>query len=225
MTNLSGGFTPASKLEGLLHGVTHFNHAAIMIQSNKTIYIDPYKLPDSAPDADLIFITHEHFDHFSAEDLAKISKPDTTVVVPESMAPQCATTGIATVVPVLPGKEYQVNGICFRTVAAYNINKQFHPKTNNWVGYLIQLNNNWYYHAGDTDLVPEMSQVKADVAFLPVGGTYTTTAEEAAQAAAIIKPAVAVPIHFGSVVGSVEDAQRFVKLLKTKVHGVILLKN
>ncbi|HYH02814.1 MAG TPA: MBL fold metallo-hydrolase [Bacillota bacterium] len=225
MTNLISGFAATTKPEDLLQGVEHFNQSTIKFHGNKIIYFDPYKLATEPHDADLIFITHTHSDHLSPADLAKAMKPDTTVIVTADGEAKVKAAGITKIITVVPDKDYQVDGVAFKTVPAYNTNKNFHLKEKGWVGYIIQLNNTRYYLAGDTDVIPEMNTFKADVAFLPVGGTYTTTATEAAQAANIIKPAVAVPIHFGSVVGTIEDAKQFIKLLNPEIKGVILQKN
>lgn len=123
-----------------------------------------------------------------------------------------------------PNKEYETQGINFNTIPAYNINKKFHPKENNWLGYIITINNVKYYVAGDTDITDENRKVKCDVAFVPVGGTYTMDFKEAAQLINEIKPKIAVPIHYGSIVGTEQDARNFINLLNSEIKGVILIK-
>jgi L-ascorbate metabolism protein UlaG (beta-lactamase superfamily) len=202
--------------------VHHFYQSTILIQGEKTIYFDPVQVSDALNNADIVFVTHTHGDHFSIPDIKKVMKPDATLVIPADGVGPAKDGGIKNVVSVLPNQDYTVAGLKFQTVPAYNINKGFHPKQNNWVGYLVKINKVTYYMAGDTDLIPEMKNIKADVMFLPVGGTYTMTAKEAAEAANLMKPSVAVPIHFGDVVGSMQDAKDFVSLLDQDIQGIIL---
>jgi L-ascorbate metabolism protein UlaG (beta-lactamase superfamily) len=206
----------------LLKNVHHFYQSTLLIQGDKTVYFDPVKVPDGLSKADLVFVTHTHGDHFSLPDIKKIMKPGATLVIPADGVSPAQDGGIENVLAVVPNKEYTVAGLKFQTVPAYNINKSFHSKQNNWVGYIVKINNVTYYIAGDTDLIPEMKDIKADVVFLPVGGTYTMTAKEAAEAANLMKPSVAVPIHFGDVVGSLQDAKDFVSFLDKDIQGVIL---
>ena len=174
-----------------------------------TVYIDPWDLTTTEP-ADVIFITHAHFDHFSKDDIDKVRKAKTTVVAPRDVAQALG----GDVKAVKPGDALQVSGIKVQAVPAYNVKPerlQNHPKANAWVGYILGLGPLRYYHAGDTDHAPELNAVKTDVAFLPIGGTYTMDAGEAAALARAIQPKVAVPMHYGFVVGSPADAERFAK--------------
>ncbi|MEN9625984.1 MAG: hypothetical protein RL557_312, partial [archaeon] len=167
--------------------------------------------------ADIIFITHAHYDHCSIEDIKKIIKPETIVVSTNDV--QSKLGKVAPHVNSLlveSGKEYTVNGINFHTVHSYNLGKQFHPRDNAWVGYIIDCGGTRLYHAGDSDFIKEMHSVKADVCLFPVGGTYTMNAEEATRAAEIIKPSLAIPMHWGSIVGTKNDAERFVNGCKEK---------
>ena len=189
-----------------------------IVDAGKQIYFDPYKVPDGLPKADVIFITHEHRDHYSPEDVAKIVKDDTKFVAPTDVA---KTIGEAAV-GMKPGDEVTVDGLKVKAIAAYNIDKfrtpgvPFHPKEKNWVGYVVTLaNGTTVYHAGDTDFTPEMKTVKVDVALLPVSGKYVMTAAEAVEAANAISPKVAVPMHYGGgVVGTEADAEAFKKGFK-----------
>lgn len=209
----------------LLEGVEHLTHAAVKIHNGQTLYFDPFDLTSQPHDADLIFITHLHYDHLSPEDIKAVANPETTLIAPADAVDKLQNLGLSKVILVNPGREYTVGEITFRAIPAYNLNKHFHPKDNGWVGYWVSVNHRRYYFAGDTDYIPEMNGIRADVAFLPIGGTYTMNPEEAAQAARAIKPAVAVPIHFGKVVGTLEDAKKFVALLDPQIQGVILSKN
>jgi L-ascorbate metabolism protein UlaG (beta-lactamase superfamily) len=187
-------------------------HSAFRIEDTSTqIYIDPYKLPENLPKADIIFITHAHYDHFSIEDIARIKKDNTIIVATKDVT---SKIGKGTVT-VVPGQNYTVGRLKVMTVPAYNLDKKFHPKGNNWVGYIITLSSGQrIYHAGDTDFIPEMRKVITDIALLPCGGTYTMTAQQAAEAANTFKPKVLIPMHWGEVVGSKADAEEVKKLYK-----------
>ena len=208
----------------MLENIQVLYHSSIKINIEKVIYIDPFKIEDNCHDADIIFITHSHYDHYSEEDIKKIIKENTKIVVTNDLQETASKlTNEENVISVQPNEKYCVAGIIFETIPAYNLNKQFHPKQNNWVGYVIELNGLKYYIAGDTDITDENKKVKCDVAFVPVGGTYTMTAKEAADLINIIKPKMAVPIHYGSVVGTKQDATDFVNLLDKGIEGKILL--
>ena len=198
----------------MLENIKWLGHAGFKINGEKTVYIDPFKINETEP-ADIIIVTHEHFDHLSPNDIKKIQTGNTTIVT----TPDCYSKISGNVKTISPGKTLIVDGIKIEAVPAYNINKQFHPKANAWMGVIISINNKRIYHAGDTDNIPEMSNLKnIDVALLPVSGTYVMTAEEAADAANRIMPKVAVPMHYGSIVGTRNDAEKFKKLCKCKVE-------
>jgi len=184
-----------------------------------TIYIDPYQLSvaqQGKNDADIILITHNHYDHLSLDDLKQLIRADkkTTFVAAKECVKQLEPLGLE-VQKVAPGDKVTVQGIQIEAVAAYNTNKKFHPKDDKKIGYVITLNNIRIYHAGDTDDIPEMSQVYPHVALVPVSGTYVMTAEEAAIAINNrIKPKMlAIPMHYASIVGSEQDAKRFKELV------------
>ena len=210
----------------MLEDIEVLFHSSIKIDKGKKIYIDPFKIKEYYNDADIIFITHDHYDHYSEEDIDKVVNKNTIIVVPKELLTKLLKKGISrdSIVTVEPNENYIVQGIKFETVPAYNVNKKFHPKENNWVGYIIEINNTKYYVTGDTDITEENRKVKCDVAFVPVGGTYTMDYNEAAQLVNEIKPKIAVPIHYGSVVGTKEDAVEFVKLLDSTIKGIILMK-
>lgn len=209
----------------MLNNIEVLYHSSIRINKEKTIYIDPFKIDRNYNDADIIFITHDHYDHYSEEDIDKVINENTVIVIPEELLTKVLKKGINknAIITVEPNQKYMVQGIKFETVPAYNTNKIFHPKENGWVGYVIEINGIKYYIAGDTDITEENKKVKCDVAFVPVGGTYTMDFKEAAQLVNEIQPKVAVPIHYGSVVGTKQDAEEFIKLLHTNIKGVILM--
>ena len=210
----------------MLENIELLCHSSIRINKEKIIYIDPYKIEKDYNDADLIFVTHDHYDHYSEEDIDKVKKEDTVIIAPEELLTKLLRKGIRQdyIITVEPNKEYMTEGIKFETIPAYNTNKQFHPKENGWVGYIIEIKGVRYYIAGDTDITEENRRVKCDVAFVPVGGTYTTDFKEAAQLINEIQPKIAVPIHYGSVVGTKQDATDFIKLLHPSIKGIILMK-
>jgi L-ascorbate metabolism protein UlaG (beta-lactamase superfamily) len=210
-------------VEEFVKNITHLGHASIKFKINgKNFYIDPFKL-SNIEKADYIFSTHPHYDHFSEEDIKKITTENTTIFVVKEIEQKAKTLKHKKIYGVSPSMKIDLDGFIVETVYAYNINKKFHPKENNWVGYIIDIEGIRIYHSGDTDKIPEMNKIKVDIAFLPVGGTYTMDYEEASEAANIIKPKYAIPMHYGSIVGSRNDAQNFIKLLKPEIKGLILL--
>lgn len=210
----------------MLENIEVLCHSSIRINKGKMIYIDPFKIDKNYNDADIIFVTHSHYDHYSEEDIDKVKKETTVVVAPKDLLNKLLEKGFAqdSIITVEPNSSYEVSGIKFDTVPAYNVNKKFHPKENNWVGYIIELNSIRYYIAGDTDINDDNKKVKCDVAFVPVGGTYTTTAIEAANLINEIEPKIAVPTHYSSVVGTNQDAIDFLNLLSSNIQGEILMK-
>ena len=210
----------------MLENIEVLYHSSIRISKNKAIYIDPFKIDKDYNDADIVFITHDHFDHYSEEDIDKVINENTTIIIPKELLTKILRKGINknAVITVESNKEYMVQGIKFETIPAYNTNKTFHPKENDWVGYIITLDGIRYYIAGDTDITEENRKVKCDVAFVPVGGTYTMDFKEAAQLINEIQPKIAVPIHYGSVVGTKQNATDFIKLLHPNIKGIILMK-
>lgn len=203
----------------MLENIQVLCHSSIKINEGKVIYFDPFKINKQYNDADIIFITHDHYDHYSEEDIDKVIKPDTIIVIPEGMQVKLLKKGVrnSNIITVEPEKTYVVEGLKFETIPAYNVNKAFHPKDNGWVGYILEIDGIRYYIAGDTDITEENKRVKCDIAFVPVGGTYTMDFKEAAELVNEIKPKVAVPIHYGSIVGTSEDAINFQKLLNPEI--------
>ncbi|MCI8641814.1 MAG: MBL fold metallo-hydrolase [Clostridia bacterium] len=210
----------------MLENIEVLCHSSIKINKEKIIYIDPFKINKNFNDADIIFITHSHYDHYSEEDINKIKKQETIIIAPKETIEKLLKEGYKqeNIISVEPNKEYKVEGIKFETVSAYNNHKQFHPKENRWVGYIIELQGIRYYIAGDTDINEENRKVKCDVAFIPVGGTYTMDYKEAADFINELKPKIAVPIHYGSVVGTKQDAINFIGLVEADIRCEILIK-
>lgn len=199
----------AEEAKELLKGVTWFMQAAVRIEAEKVVYVDPYRLGAVKQDADIVLITHSHGDHLSPPDIAKIAKEDTVFVCPKDEKCLAALKG-RNVKTVAPGDKLEIGGIRIAAVRAHNLDKPYHPKSNSWVGYVVQSGDRRFYFAGDTDLIPEMKDIEADIAFLPVGGKYTMNATEAAEAAKIIKAKYFVPYHGGGMsVGSKEDFEAF----------------
>lgn len=193
----------------MLDSFTWFKQSAYRWDGDgATVYIDPWGVPEGAPEADVIFITHAHDDHFQPEEIRRLQKGDTQIVAPRDIAAELS----GNVQAVGPGDTVEAGGIKAQAVPAYNIVEErldMHPKSNGWVGYVLQLGDASYYHAGDTDHLPELESLGAQVAFVPIGGTYTMDVPQAAGLVRAMSPQLAVPMHYGYVVGTVEDAERF----------------
>lgn len=201
----------------MIKDIHWLGHDTFKVVGEKVIYTDPFNIKKKDK-ADIILITHEHYDHCSPDDVKKLQGPDTVIVAPSDCAGKLS--GNIRVIKV--GEKINVGGIDIEAVPSYNVNKQFHTKDKGWVGYIFTVKGRRIYIAGDTDHIPEMKNFKTDIALLPVSGTYVMTAEEAIQAALEIKPRIAIPMHYGSIVGNRNDARRFADGLKGKIEVVIL---
>lgn len=208
-------------------------HDGFFIKNSKKIYIDPYNIKEQEEKADIVLITHGHYDHCSLDDLKKVVKEGTKIFVTADAQSKIARFEVPIDIEVVgPGREFDLGDVKISAVPAYNVDKHFHPKEEEWVGYVIKMNELIIYHAGDTDVIPEMQKLtgfkqqgKKFIALLPVGGRFTMSAEEAIEAVKIIKPTVAIPMHWGSIVGGEDDAKEFVDGCKELgVEGVILEK-
>ncbi len=201
----------------VLERIRWLGHASFLIEADPAIYIDPWETPPGLPPADLILVTHPHYDHLSAADIERLAKDTTTVAGPPEVIRQLRHHRLK-LLEIKAGEEKTVGGLRIRAVPAYNLTKPFHPKASGWVGFVVYLPDGSVYHAGDTDHIPEMRGLRPTVALLPVGGTYTMDAREAARAATEIGPDVAVPMHYGKIVGSDADARRFAELYGGRVE-------
>jgi len=210
----------------MLENINVFCHSSIMINKDKVIYIDPFRIEQNYNNADIILITHEHYDHFSEEDIQKVKKDQTVIVITNDLLEKTLSLGFEkeNIMIVEPNKEYFLGDIKIKTIPAYNINKKFHPKENNWVGYIIEIDGVSYYIAGDTDVTEESKNVQCDIAFIPIGGTYTMDYKEAANLVNQIKPKIVVPTHYGEIVGEKQYAEKFKELLLSELECSILIK-
>ena len=198
----------------MIDRITVNTQSSIRIEASKqVIYIDPIKIEEARHDADLIFITHSHFDHFEPETVNRLNRElQTMVVAPRDMFDQIGKeTDVEynNVIPLQPGDKMQLNGFPIEAVAAYNIGKEFHPKENGWLGYVITIDGQRIYICGDMDATPEAKAVKCDIVLVPIGGKYTMDPKEAAAFVNELKPKIAIPTHYGSIVGTPEDADTF----------------
>ncbi len=197
----------------MLENISWLGHDGFKIAASKTIYIDPYELGGKPEVADVICITHDHYDHCSLEDVAKIQGEDTVIVAAEN----CRGKLEGDVRWVKAGDKVDIDDLTIEAIPAYNVNKRFHPREAGGVGFILTIEGTTIYHAGDTDPIPEMEGLGVDIAMIPVSGVYVATAEEAVEAANMIRPKIAIPMHYGGIVGSRADAERFKELWSGEV--------
>lgn len=190
--------------------------SSIEISGSKILWFDPFNISGETHNADIIFITHAHYDHFSPEDIEKVKKDESIIIAPEGV---CDDADMV----VQPYEKLQIGEISVEAVPAYNVIKPFHPKSKKWVGYIVNMDGTSYYICGDTDCTEEAKKVRCDVLLVPCGGTFTMNASEAAELANTIMPKKAVPTHYGSIVGSKKDGQQFKKRLNGSIECEILI--
>lgn len=211
----------------MTENITVNEQNSIQIKDSRgMIYVDPLRISGNPNDAAWIFITHDHYDHFSPEDIAKVAGDNTTLIVPAKMEKkaQQAADLVSSIVTVAPGESREINGLEFETIPAYNKLKPFHPRSAGWVGYVFIVDGRRIYVAGDTDATDEAKAVKCDIALIPVGGTYTMDAKKAAELVNTLSPGVAIPVHYGSLVGSPKDGEVFADNVKEPVKVDLKIK-
>ena len=204
-----------------------FTQNSIRIESAQgAIYIDTFKMNEAPHDAAYILITHDHYDHFSPDDIEKVANKNTILVVPEKMKSKADKIFgmVKRIETVSPGIKTEIDGLGIEAVPSYNIIKPFHPKSAGWVGYILNIDGERIYIAGDTDLTKEAKEVKCDIALIPIGGTYTMDAKKAAELVNIIKPKTVIPTHYGSIVGTAKDADAFAKLVDESIDVNIIME-
>jgi len=204
-------------IQEMKQNIVWLGHDGFRIDASACIYIDPYQIDGGKP-ADLILITHEHFDHCSPEDIAMIQQSGSVIITEKDSAKKLS----GDVRVMAPGERLLLDDLTVEAVPAYNTNKDFHPKANRWLGFIIDIDGVRIYHAGDSDYIPEMKDFDVDIALLPVSGTYVMNADEAVEAALAIKPGLAIPMHYGAIVGDQSDATHFRDKLAGKVDVLIL---
>ena len=211
----------------MVDNIEVFTQSSIRIKyENWVIYVDPFDMKEEPKNADFIFITHNHYDHYSPDDIEKVMCEKTTLIVPEKMVSRAQDLpGLAGRVEGVKADTYHVvEDLEFETVPAYNLTKEYHPKSAGFVGYILCLGDHRVYIAGDTDATPEAKEVDCDIALVPIGGTYTMNAHEAAELINHLQPKLAIPTHYGSIVGSYADAGVFEKEVKFPVKVVVKIK-
>jgi len=205
----------------MVENIHWLGHDSFRIEGTHTVYLDPWKLADDAPPADIVLVTHDHHDHFDMGDIRKIAGPDTVIVGPKAVTDRVSGHETLT---VAPGDTVEVKTAKVTATPAYNLTKfrspgePYHPKEAGYVGFILDMDGRTIYHAGDTDEIPEMRGLEVDVALLPVSGTYVMTGGEAAEACTIIKAEVAIPMHYGDEIGTPDDGERMRRLCKIPVQ-------
>lgn len=199
------------------------NHASIKITSDKIYYFDPYKIDKKMGDADYIFITHDHYDHFDYSSIKNVINESTMLIVPACLEEKVKEiTNNYTI--VYPSCKYEIAALHFDTVPSYNIGKSFHLKEMNYVGYIVNIKNNKVYVMGDTDVIDEIKDISCDICFVPIGGTYTMNYKEASNYINMINPKEVIPIHYGSIVGNKDLGLKFSELVNSNINVKVFIK-
>mgnify|MGYP004464137283 FL=1 len=209
-----------------MENVNLFKHNSIkIINNNLNIYIDPFRIDVVSNDADIIFITHSHYDHFSIDDIMNIKKDTTKIVSTKDTYKEIKNYfKDEDIIIVEPNKSYNILGINFSTVRAYNVNKEYHPIENDWVGYILNIDEKKYYIMGDTDVNEDNSNIECDVLFIPIGGKFTMDYKEAADYTNSINPSVVIPTHYGLIVGDVDLGEKFKELINFNIECELYIK-
>ena len=207
--------------QNVLDRIQVITHSCIRIAGETVIYIDPVGISGAPHDADLILLTHPHFDHFSPKDIKKIMKADTVIAAPKSMAMFCTLLLQKKPVTLLPGQQTVLAGVPVTAVAAYNKGKPFHMKAMKWLGYLLTIGETQVYISGDTDITEESKRVSCDIALLPIGGLYTVNAVQAAQLANALAPHTVIPVHYGKLLGGAQAPEQFCKALQPGIQAEV----
>jgi L-ascorbate metabolism protein UlaG (beta-lactamase superfamily) len=185
--------------------ITWCGHDTFLIEGEKVIYTDPFVLPSTPKKADLILITHDHYDHCVPEKVKQIQKSDTVIVT----TPDCARKLTGNIKSIRPGQSVTIGDIAIKAIPAYNVGKQFHPKSSGWVGFVFKVSGTTFYIAGDTDFIPEMNGLKPDIALLPIGGKFTMGIDQAVEATLSIEPKIVIPMHYDTFGGIEADPNEF----------------
>ncbi len=196
-----------------IDNITVNTQSSIKMVLDKIIYFDPFKIDNDVHDADIIFITHNHYDHMDIDSINKAKNDNTIIVAPKIMEDVIGSISFKDYVYLNPFDEVNIDNINIKTIPAYNIEKSFHPRSNNWLGYIVTYNNITYYIAGDTDKTKEACEVKCDIALVPIGGYFTMDVNEASELIKAINPKIVIPTHYGSIIGTVDDGKKLKDIL------------
>ena len=206
-------------IDNIVENIEWLGHASLLIKlGDKRIYVDPWKIKDDSQKADIILVSHSHFDHYSEDDIKRISSSKTHIFSSDDVI---SKTSLKNKKTIKPFQSVKIDDIVITGFPSYNVNKEFHPKKNNWLGFIIEYKGVKIYIAGDTDFTEEMRKIKADIVIIPIGGTYTMDENESAEFVNLVKPAVAIPIHWGDIVGSKKNLESFLKNVKQPVKVVV----
>lgn len=205
--------------KNMIDRIHWLGHDSFYVDGSKVVYFDPWDVA-GRPKADIVLVSHEHYDHCSPEDVARVSKPGTVIVTEPASAKKLS----GDIRIMKPGQTLEVGGVKITAVPSYNTDKAFHPKSNNWLGFVLELDGVTIYHTGDSDFIPEMNGLDVDIALIPVSGTYVMDADQGVAAARAIRPKIAVPMHYGKIVGSEADARKFAEALKGEIEVVVKSK-
>lgn len=209
----------------MIENITVNDQSSIRIGGEQVLYFDPFNIKTQPHDAGVVFFTHSHYDHFSPDDFKKVANEDTIYVAPADMEKDLRKAGIPekNMITMKPGEKGQALNMEVEAVPSYNIMKPFHLKKNGWLGYVVTVGGTRIYVCGDMDAIPEGKAVNCDIVLVPIGGKFTMNVKEAASFVNEMKPKIAIPTHYGSIVGKKEDGQEFARLVDNDIQVVIKL--